>query len=130
MTVDEAKGLLDEIEKSGGLTDNMRDGIRRLKDDYDEREGMLKKEGENRGRTEERESPAEQKREDEKFEELSKRIDDVSKRFTDFMGEYKRRILNEREALDAHRRDYESGDFEGKRDFKKEDIFKEVEVIK
>lgn len=131
MTTDEAKKLLDEIEKSGGLTDNMREGIRRLKDDYDEREGMLKKEGETRdGEGREEESPEEQKREDDKFEELSRRIDDVSKRFTDFMGKYKDRVLNERKALDEHRRDYEAGDFEEKRDFKKEDIFKEVEVVK
>lgn len=38
--------IIDRIEASGGLTDDMREDIRRLKDELDEREGILKKYGE------------------------------------------------------------------------------------
>lgn len=38
--------LLRKIMESGGLTDDMEEAIRRLRDDYDEREGILRKYGE------------------------------------------------------------------------------------
>lgn len=38
--------ILDKIWESGGLTDDMEELVKRLKDDFDEREGMLSRFGE------------------------------------------------------------------------------------
>lgn len=45
-TKDEHENLLKEIAETGGDTENMLDLLQRLRDDFDEREGMLRSEGE------------------------------------------------------------------------------------
>lgn len=44
LTKDEYYGLLKKIMETGGLSEAMEEDIQKLKDDYDEREGMLSKE--------------------------------------------------------------------------------------
>lgn len=43
MTRDEYVDLIKDISATGGDTDDMMEKLKRLQDDYDEREGMLKK---------------------------------------------------------------------------------------
>lgn len=50
-TPEEYTDLLKEIANSGGDTPKMMELLQKLRDDYDEREGMLKKYGEERDRT-------------------------------------------------------------------------------
>lgn len=51
-TPEEYSDLLKEIANSGGDTPKMMELLQKLRDDYDEREGMLKKYGEDRDREE------------------------------------------------------------------------------
>lgn len=50
-TKDEHENLLKEIAETGGDTENMLNLLQRLRDDFDEREGMLRREGENTDET-------------------------------------------------------------------------------
>lgn len=46
LSKEEHEGLLRRIAESGGATPDMLDEIQKLRDDYDEREGMLRRESE------------------------------------------------------------------------------------
>ena len=65
LTKKEHDDLLKEIAQSGGDTDNMLKLLQRLRDDFDEREGMLRKEGE----TKDKETPTTEKERDNITEE-------------------------------------------------------------
>lgn len=82
MTKDEHEALLRRIAETGGATPEMLDDIQKLRDEYDEREGMLKRygesyDGENRERDD---SPPEGRRERDKEE--------VSREDIDWKGKY------------------------------------------
>lgn len=69
MTKDEHENLLKEIASTGGDTDNMLKLLQRLRDDFDEREGMLRRDGESTdkerpSKEKERERIREESRED------------------------------------------------------------------
>lgn len=50
LTRDEYVELLKHISETGGDTDDMLEALKRLQDDFDEREGMLRELGESRGK--------------------------------------------------------------------------------
>lgn len=66
-TKEEHENLLKEIAESGGDTPKMLELMQKLRDDFDEREGMLKKYGEERDKSE----PEGEKQEEEKVREES-----------------------------------------------------------
>lgn len=51
MTRDEYIDVLKKISETGGDTEDMLENLRKLKDDYDEREGMLRELGERKDKT-------------------------------------------------------------------------------
>lgn len=51
MTREEYIELLKHISETGGDTEDMLEALKKLQDDYDEREGMLKKLGEDKDKT-------------------------------------------------------------------------------
>lgn len=70
-TKKEFDDLLREIAKSGGDTPKMLELMQKLRDDFDEREGMLRRYGESRDRT----RPEGERREEEKIREESREDD-------------------------------------------------------
>lgn len=79
MTRDEYLDLIKEISATGGDTDDMMEKLKRLQDDYDEREGMLQKLGEEKDKT--------QYTDDDVFDKdgvkWSERYDDMRRRYRD-----------------------------------------------
>lgn len=71
MTKEEHENLLKEIANSGGDTANMLKLLQRLRDDFDEREGMLKRYGEER----DKERPEGEEKEYDRLKEESKEDD-------------------------------------------------------
>lgn len=83
MTKDEVYALLDKAFDSGGLTDSMGEDLRRIKDSFDEREGMLTRYGEYKDGiwTE--------------FERVNKAdFDDISTAYEELKTRYKDLVLN------------------------------------
>lgn len=115
--------LLKKIAKTGGATDDMMEDIRRLKDEFDEREGMLKKYGESQDR--------ERKYSDEDVERYIKERDEIRNRYID------RWLNGDEKAFDVEREKFTNGDEikkeqreDVKRDGKKqtfEELFEERE---
>lgn len=66
MSREDYMDLLDEIERSGGETDKMKELLQKLRDDFDDRQGQLKE----RDEVTDKETPGTEK-EDEKIEEES-----------------------------------------------------------
>lgn len=84
MTKEEHDALLRRIAETGGATPEMLDDIQKLRDEYDEREGMLRRygeryDGENRERKEREESPPEEREKD---------LDGVDREDIDWRGKY------------------------------------------
>lgn len=77
---DEHEELLRAIADSGGDTANMLDLMQKLRDDYDEREGMLKKYGETRD-GENAEGKDEERSEGEKEVNWREKYDDLERRY-------------------------------------------------
>lgn len=71
MTKEEHENLLKEIANSGGDTANMLKLLQRLRDDFDEREGMLKRYGEER----DKERPQGEEKEYEKLKDEAREDD-------------------------------------------------------
>lgn len=46
MTIDEVHDLIQRIGETGGFTDEMLDDLRKLRDEFDERDGQLNRDGE------------------------------------------------------------------------------------
>lgn len=67
MVKEEHENLLKEIAASGGDTPKMLELLQKLRDDFDEREGMLKRDGEKK----DKDIPAGERKEDEKIRKES-----------------------------------------------------------
>lgn len=91
LSKDEHENLLKAIADSGGDTANMLDLMQKLRDDYDEREGMLAKYGETRD-GEDAEGKDEERTEGETKVDWRAKYDDLEKR-------YKERFFTTREEV-------------------------------
>lgn len=72
--------LLRRIMETGGLTEKMSDEFKKIKDDFDEREGMLQKYGETYDG------------EDEYYDYNPRDVEDWERRYNDLRDEYQRRF--------------------------------------
>lgn len=89
MKISEARDFIDRLyDAEGGMTEDMREDLRRLHDSEDEQEGM----------------DAYWKRHEEK-------LDALSNQFNDFRKAYVEQLLTPREARRAHERDLRDDDF-------------------
>lgn len=122
MTREEEKALIDKILNDERLTDDMKEDLRKLKDSYNEEKGA---EGEP-----EKEIGDWEKLVSERDEAIRER-DEAIEKFKDVKEKYIRRIITPEKALELHEKDYEYGDFDNiPEKIKKEDIFKEEEILK
>lgn len=89
MTKDEHEALLRRIAETGGATPEMLDDIQKLRDEYDEREGMLKRYGETYdGENREREDSAPEGRRDGDKEEVSREDIDWRGKYEEIRKKY------------------------------------------
>lgn len=88
MTKDEHEALLRRIAETGGATPEMLDDIQKLRDEYDEREGMLRRYGEERDKN----PPDGERSQEDKDEEGERRSDkkEVDRDDIDWKGEYEK----------------------------------------
>ena len=122
MTRIEEKELLEKILSDENLTEAMKADLQKLKDSYNEQKG----------------AEDEPEKEIDEWEELVKARDEAIKqrdeamqKFRDVKEKYIRRIITPKKALSLHEEDYKNNDFEDiEKETKKEDIFKEEEIIK
>lgn len=122
MTREEEKALIDKILNDERLTDDMKEDLRKLKDSYNEQKGAEDEP--------EKEIGDWEKLVSERDEAIRER-DEAIEKFKDVKEKYIRRIITPEKALELHEKDYESGDFDNiPEKSKKEDIFKEEEILK
>lgn len=122
MTREEEKALLDKILNDERLTDDMKEDLRKLKDSYNEQKGA-------KGEPE-KEIGDWEKLVNERDEAIRER-DEAIEKFKDVKEKYIRRIITPEKDLELHEKDYKDGDFEDiPKEIKKEDIFKEEEILK
>lgn len=122
MTRNEEKELLEKILSDENLTEAMKADLQKLKDSYNEQKG----------------AEDEPEKEIDEWEELVKARDEAIKqrdeamqKFRDVKEKYIRRIITPEKAISLHEEDYKNSDFEDiEKETKKEDIFKEEEIIK
>lgn len=129
LTKAEHEELLRRIAESGGDTANMLDLMQKLRDDYDEREGMLRKygetyDGENRDRREDRDRDRREDRDRDEIEDRRERRDrdrgdeiDWKERYAELDKRYRERFFSTpteviRENTEDIKRDGEKQTFE------------------
>lgn len=79
--------ILRRIMESGGMTDDMEDDVRRLQDDFDEREGILRKYGETYDGEDRDEYEFSEREEDKLADEWRIKYEEMKKRYLDrFFG--------------------------------------------
>ena len=94
MKLGEAREFIDRLYNSeDGMTDDMREDLRRLHDSEDEQEGMERY-----------------------WKEMSDKMDAISSAFRDFKRDYVDRVLTAREAVRKHAEDLRGDDFDDVKD--------------
>lgn len=83
-----AMKILDEIWESGGLTNDMEGLIMRLRDDFDEREGVLKKYGETYDGDDK-----------DDYDFVENEIEDYKSKYEDLKKKYKERFFGKVEEI-------------------------------
>ena len=94
MKLSEAREFIDRLYNSeDGMTDDMREDLRRLHDSEDEQEGMERY-----------------------WKEISDKMDGISNAFRDFKRDYVTGVLTGREAVKKHVEDLKDDDFDDIKD--------------
>lgn len=83
LSKEEHDNILRKISETGGFTADMMDEIQKLRDDYDEREGMLKKYGETKDKTINDRDKDEIKTDGEKIINWKSKYEDLKKEYYD-----------------------------------------------
>lgn len=97
MKLSEAREFIDRLYNSeDGMTDDMREDLRRLHDSEDEQEGMERY----------------WKEMSDKMDGISNKMDGISNAFRDFKRDYVTRVLTGRDAVKKHVEDLKDDDFD------------------